>query len=87
MRNNKRHYLNSPLNFMYITDEANRAISNKSLAEYTQIIPRSAGLTELGFSIVNISATSTDQERKAALENRHTALEQKIKHRINLLLP
>lgn len=86
MRNDKKHYLNSPLNLMYITDEANRAISNKSLAEYTQIIPRSAGLTELGFSVVNISATSTDQERKAALENRHAALEQKIKHKINRLL-
>ena len=86
MRSDKKHYLNSPLNFMYITDEANRAISNKSLAEYTQIIPRSAGLSELGFSVVNISATSTDQERKAALQNRHTALEQKIKHRINSLL-
>lgn len=87
IRSDKKHYLNSPLNFMYITDNANRTISNKSLAEYTQTIPMSAGLSAVGFSGVNIDATATDDMRKNVLINRHTAIAQKIKHHINILLP
>ena len=87
IRNDKKHYLNSPLNFMYITDNANRIISNKSLAEYTQMIPISAGLSAVGFSGVNIDAAATDDMRKNVLISRHATIAQKIKHRINILLP
>ena len=87
IRNNKKHYLNSPLNFMYITDYANRTISNKSLAEYTQMIPASAGLSAVGFSGVNLDATATDDMRKDVLRDRYATVVQKIKHRINVLLP
>lgn len=87
IRNDKKHYLNSPLNFMYITDNANRIISNKSLAEYTQMIPTSAGLSAVGFTGVNIDATATDDIRKNVLINRHSAIAQKVKHRVNILLP
>lgn len=87
IRNDKKHYLNSPLNFMYITDNANRIISNKSLAEYTQMIPASAGLGAVGFAGVNIDATSTDDQRKDVLINRYASIAQKVKHRINILLP
>lgn len=86
IRNDKRHYLNSPLNFMYITDHANHAISNKSLAEYTQMIPMSAGLSAVGFTGVDIDATATDDMRKSVLIHRHATIAQKIKHRINVLL-
>lgn len=86
IRSDKKHYLNSPLNFMYITDNANHSISNKSLAEYTQIIPTSAGLSAVGFVGVNIDATATDDMRKSILINRHTVIAQKIKHHINVLL-
>lgn len=87
IRNNKKHYLNSPLNFMHITENSNRIISNKSLAEYTQMIPTSAGLSAVGFVGVNIDAAATDDMRKNVLINRHAAIAQKIKHRINILLP
>lgn len=87
IRNNKKHYLNSPLNFMYITDYANRTISNKSLAEYTQMIPASAGLSAVGFVGVNLDATATDDMRKDVLRNRYITIVQKIKHRINVLIP
>lgn len=87
IRNDKTHYLNSPLNFMYITDNTNRIISNKSLAEYTQMIPTSAGLSAVGFTGVNIDSTATDDMRKDVLINRHASIAQKIKHRINILLP
>lgn len=87
IRNDKKHYLNSPLNFMYITDHANHSISNKSLAEYTQMIPTSAGLNAVGFVGANIDAAATDDMRKAILINRHAAIAQKIKHHINILLP
>lgn len=72
---------------MYITDHANHSISNKSLAEYTQMIPTSAGLNAVGFVGANIDAAATDDMRKAILINRHAAIAQKIKHHINILLP
>ena len=72
---------------MYITDYANRTISNKSLAEYTQMIPASAGLSAVGFSGVNLDATATDDMRKDVLRDRYATVVQKIKHRINVLLP
>lgn len=62
-------------------------ISNKSLAEYTQMIPTSAGLNAVGFVGANIDAAATDDMRKAILINRHAAIAQKIKHHINILLP
>ena len=71
---------------MYITDHANHAISNKSLAEYTQMIPMSAGLSAVGFTGVDIDATATDDMRKSVLIHRHATIAQKIKHRINVLL-
>lgn len=87
IRGDKRHYLNSPLNFMYITDNANRTISNKSLFEYSQMLPASAGLSSVGFAGVQIDATASDESRKEVLRTRYTGLKQKITHRINVLLP
>jgi len=51
------------------------------------MIPGSAGLSAVGFAGVNIDATSTDDQRKDVLRIRHASIEQKIKHRINILLP
>lgn len=86
IRGDKKHYLNSPLNFMYITDNANRTISNRSLSEYTSMIPASAGLNAVGFSGVNIDASATDEMRKNILRNRHTAIIQNVQSRIKVLL-
>lgn len=86
IRGKKSHPLNSPLNFMYISDSANRTISNKSLSEYSKMIPTSAGLTAVGFSSTNIDATATDQMREDILRHRHIAIQQKIQARINLCL-
>ena len=86
IRGKKSHPLNSPLNFMYISDNANRAISNKSLFEYSKMIPKSAGLTSVGFSAVNIDATATDAMREDVLRNRHAAIQQKLQARIKLCL-
>lgn len=86
IRGDKKHYLNSPLNFMYITDNANRAISNRSLSEYTSMIPASAGLNAVGFSGVNIDASATDEMRKNILRNRHAAIIQNVQSRIKVLL-
>lgn len=86
IRGKKSHPLNSPLNLMYISDNANRAILNKSLSEYSKLIPKSAGLTAVGFSAANIDATATDAMREDVLRNRHTAIQQKVQARIKLCL-
>lgn len=88
LREEKKCYLNSPLNLMYITDNSNQAISSKSLAEYTQIIPISAGLSQVCFSRVDtITFTSTDDDRRELLRDRYNALNTRIRKTINDLLP
>ena len=86
IRSNKKHLLNSPLNMMYITDEANHAISSKSLAEYAVLIPASAGLGNLGFSMTEVYANATDIQQQQALGNRFDLVKQRILQHINSLL-
>ena len=86
IRANKAHLLNSPLNMMYITDEANRNISNMSLGEYSSMLPSSAGLGNLGFTNTSIFTTATDTEKKTALGDRYDMIKQKLLQHINTLL-
>lgn len=51
------------------------------------MIPASAGLSAVGFVGVNLDATATDDMRKDVLRNRYITIVQKIKHRINVLIP
>ena len=85
LRKNKKHYLNSPLNYMYITDRANQVVSNKSLAEYIQWLPEGARLSKLGFSDV-ITATTTDSMRKDILQHRYAAIQTALVSHIDHLL-
>ncbi len=85
LRKNKKHYLNSPLNYIYITDRANQVVSSKSLAEYIQWLPEGAGLSKLGFSDV-ITATATDSMRKDILQHRYAAIQTALVSHVDHLL-
>ena len=71
---------------MYITDEANRNISNMSLGEYSSMLPSSAGLGLLGFVDTEVYSTATEQEKRAVLEKRYGLLKQKVSQHINALI-
>ena len=86
LRNDKKHFLNSPLNYLYITANANNYISSKSLAEYAQLIPVGARLSNVGFATTNITGNSTDDERKVALEQRFDVVENNVQRHIGDLL-
>lgn len=85
LRKNKKHYLNSPLNYMYITDRANQVVSSKSLSEYIQLLPKGAGLSRLGFSDT-ITAAATDAMRKDILQHRYAAIQTALISHIDHLL-
>ena len=86
IRANKAHLLNSPLNMMFRTDEANRAISNMSLGEYSSLLPASAGLGLLGFVDTDLYTSANDQAKSNTLGKRYVLLKQKLMQHINALL-
>ena len=86
LRSDKKHFLNSPLNYLYITGATNNYISSKSLAEYAQLIPVSARLSNVGFVTTNITSNSTDNERKEALEQRFEVVNSNVQQYVGGLL-
>lgn len=86
LRNDKKHFLNSPLNYLYITANANTYISSKSLAEYAQLIPVGARLSNVGFATTNINSNSTENEREEALEQRFDAVNGNVQQHVGCLL-
>ncbi len=84
-RNDYTYFLNSPINFIYITDEENTAISDSTLADYTRDINDSAVKTILGLNCD--LDTSTEESCRAVLENRYDHLIGMIKNRIDILAP
>lgn len=86
IRHDKKHLLNSPLNMLYITDYSNGEISNLPLSSYSTIIPMGAGLSNVGFSNVDINITSTDENKKTALKQRYNSLLHSIQQEVTVLL-
>ncbi len=84
LRKDEYNYLNSPLNFVYITKESNLAISNKALGEYIDSINRES-YAALQFS--EFTSTSSDEDILKILETRFNSLQGDIKNRVNQLLP
>lgn len=86
IRSNKKHLLNSPLNMLYISDFANNKINNASLDSYALMIPKGAGLTNVGFTSTDIRIDSSDDERKKVLEQRYNSLLHTVQQEMNTLL-
>lgn len=86
IRSNKKHLLNSPLNMLYISDYSNNKINNASLDSYALMIPKGAGLTNVGFTSTDIRIDSSDDERKKVLEQRYNSLLHTVQQEMNTLL-
>lgn len=86
LREDKQNILNSPLNFVYITDKTNIDISDKSLEDYQNAI------TALAKSSLCIhyypSVTDLDKYDKVKqwLKDRHETIKGEMQNHINLLL-
>ncbi len=86
LRNDRTNIVNSPLNYVYITEGSNLEISDKSLAEYEVAITPSA---KAALGIANYpSVTDLDDESKVKkwLTERHKTLQGMIQNRIKSLL-
>lgn len=89
LRKDKRHILNSPVNFIYVTEEENQTISYQSLEDYQNKIITKSSLSDLSFS--NYKQCHEFLEEKdqirAILEDRFDSLQSKIISKINKLIP
>lgn len=87
LRVDKTNVVNSPLNYVYITESANLEISDKSLKSYEDSITASA---KAALHIVNyptVDELSDIQKVKKWLSERHKTIKGQIQNRItNLLL-
>jgi len=86
LRGDKANIINSPLNYVYITNSTNLAISDKSLKDYEESITASA---KAALNIVNYpSVPELDDENKVKnwLSERHKLIKGEIQNRITKLL-
>lgn len=86
LRTDKTNVVNSPLNYVFITDGTNIKISNKSLKEYEDAITASA---KSSLSIVNYpSITDLDDITivKKWMRERHKLIKGQIQNRVKALL-
>ncbi len=81
-RGDDEFYLNSPINFMYLTDVDNKAILEKKLSDYIKWMDEGTKL-ELGLQI-NINVDSED-ECKNTLEKRYDTFEGKLSNHLRRL--
>ena len=71
---------------LYISDFANNKINNASLDSYALMIPKGAGLTNVGFASTDIRVDSSDDERKKVLKQRYNSLLHTVQQEMNTLL-
>ena len=71
---------------LYITDLSNLKISNAALDSYTNMIPKGAGLTNVGFPSSSISIAAAECEKKELLKQRYSSLVDAIQLEITTLL-
>lgn len=86
LRNNKENILNSPVNFIYISDETNKAISDDSLEKYEKDITAQAKDTLKIPEYPKADELNDSSKVKSWLAQRHQSLEGAIKNRIDTLL-
>ena len=86
LRNDRKNICNSPLNFVYITKDSNKAISDEPLDIYVTKINVQARvkLQINGFSSIDVC--KTEEDVKKLLDQRFTYLEGDVKNRIDSLI-
>ena len=83
IRKDPKHICNSPLNFVLITKEANKAISDDALDIYAKKITPEAKSALYITSYVSEDAASTRDKIHSILDNRFEMLNGKVLHTIN----
>ena len=87
LRVDKTNVVNSPLNYVYITESSNLEISNKSLKSYEDSITASAKAALHIINYPTVDELSDNQKVKKWLSERHKTIKGQIQNRItNLLL-
>lgn len=86
LRGNRKHICNSPLNFVYITKQSNKAISDDSLDVYAQKLCSQARSALMISKYSAYSDGDTEDKIKAILKDRYDYLEGDIKQHISDLL-
>lgn len=88
IRKNKKHVLNSSLNLIYISEQANLAISDSSLGDYIQQIDSFSGslggLPSPG-EINSVAESNSIDEYKRVLGDRYSRIVSSVKDKINAL--
>ena len=89
LRKEKKHQLNSPFNFIYLTPKENKIISNKPLDSYQKEISTKSSISNLSFSSYKSNALFVDKEEEIAkiLEDRFNDFEGKLDAKLAKLIP
>lgn len=85
LRKKKDYFLNSPVNFIYITDDENRAISDDKMPDYTQRIMNYASKSLLG--LIGTFDASSESNCKQILSSRYDDIVGKVQQHIDTLVP
>ena len=85
LRKKKNFFLNSPVNFVYITDGENKIISDDKLSDYSERIKSYSARVALGL-IGNFDA-QTEEEFKTILSNRYDHIRGQVEAHIDKLIP
>ncbi|KAI4440806.1 DUF262 domain-containing protein [Schaedlerella arabinosiphila] len=86
LRKNQKHICNSPLNFVYITKDSNKEISDDTIEEYVKEICDEAKSALYISAYTNIDLSDDGERIKKLLSNRFDALKGNIKQHIKNLL-
>ena len=86
LRNDKNNMINSPLNFVYITEETNKHILEKSLIEYEKALLPEAISALFIVNYPKVEDLNDTEKLKFWLTERHKLLEGKIKEKVSGLL-
>jgi len=85
LRKDRTYFLNSPINFMYITKEENISISDMNLGDYAKRI--SSYASKALFGLIGELKTTNETECKLILSNRFDHIKGQVMQHIDSLLP
>lgn len=85
LRNDRSYFLNSPVNFVYITDDENKLISDDKLNEYANRINTPSTKSLLGLN--GTLDTSSEAKCRAILSDRYDHIEGLVLKHIEALIP
>lgn len=85
LRKKREYFLNSPVNFIYVTKDENIAILDEKIADYTKRITNYASKSLLG--LIGEFDTSTEETCRKILSNRYDDIYGKVMDHIQILIP